>query len=82
MMLGIQRGAGNHAAAQAARSFLARQAVAPPAPAPAVDPAEELKRAEAFTKGGPYKADVTPGGAGAQGGFEADYNPTKGEMTV
>jgi outer membrane protein OmpA-like peptidoglycan-associated protein len=83
MMLGIQRGAGNQAAAQAARSFLARQAVAPPAPAaPALDPAEELKRAEAFTKGGPYKAEVTPGGAGAQGGFEADYNPTKGEMTV
>jgi outer membrane protein OmpA-like peptidoglycan-associated protein len=89
MMLGIQRGAGNHAAATAARALLARQTAAPPAPAPGVSPptaapdlAAELEKAEAFVKGGPYKSDVTPGGAGAQGGFEADYNPTKGEMTI
>src|SRR5215218_10117850 len=86
MMLGLQRRAGNQAATQAARAFLGRQA-APPAPAPApaapaLDPAEELKKAEAFVKGGPYKSEVTPGGAGSQGGFEASYDPTKGEMTV
>ena len=74
MTLGIQRGAGNQAAVMAARSMLARQpapAPAPPVPAPAPgvtppgpapDPAAELKKAEDFVKGGPYKAEVTPGG--------------------
>ena len=88
MMLGIQRGAGNQAATMAARALLARQAAAP-APAPAVSPpaaapdlAAELKKAEEFVKGGPYKSDVTPGGAGTEGGFEASYEATKGEITV
>jgi len=79
MMLGLQRRAGNHAAAQAAQAYLARQ-VAPPAPV--VDPAEELKKAEAFVKGGPYKSEVTPGGANVHGGFEATYDAPKGVMTV
>jgi outer membrane protein OmpA-like peptidoglycan-associated protein len=89
MMLGIQRGAGNQAATMAARALLARQPAAPPAPAPGVAPpaaapdlAAELKKAEEFVKGGPYKADVTPGSAGTEGGFEASYDATKGEMTV
>lgn len=98
MMLGIQRSAGNQAAGLAVRALLARQPTTAPAPAPGVtpapapgltappgpapDPAVELKKAEDFVKAGPYKSDVTPGGAGTEGGFEADYNPSKGEMTI
>jgi outer membrane protein OmpA-like peptidoglycan-associated protein len=98
VMRTLQRGVGNALAARyAQKALLARQdggtATAPPVPvtdagvpAPAgttaADPEAELTAAEHFVEGGPYKKEVTPGGANTEGGFEAEYDPKGGMLQI